>query len=170
MKRAIFLDRDGVINEDRGYVYKPEDFVLLPGTAKGLLMLQSAGYQLVIITNQSGIARGYYTQDDFLKLCRHMNGLFASAGIREIPVYHCPHLHEDCDCRKPKTGLFYRAAAELELSFQGSWAIGDKERDLTICEREAVKGILITQNSVQRYLCCRNLEEAAELILGSEER
>lgn len=166
MKRAVFLDRDGVINEDRGYVYRPEDFSLLPGAVNGLLRLQSAGYQLVIITNQSGIARGYYTEDDFLKLCRHMNGLFASAGIREIPVYHCPHLHEDCDCRKPKTGLFYRAAEELNLCFAGSWAIGDKERDLAICEREAVKGILITRDRVDQYLCCANLEKAAELILG----
>ena len=167
MKRAVFLDRDGVINEDLGYVYRPEDFHLLPGVPQALRLLQEAGFQLVIITNQSGIARGYYTEEDFKKLCGYMDGLLAEQGVKKIPVYHCPHLEGNCECRKPKTGLFYRAARELGICFRGSWAIGDKERDLSICEKEPVRGILISNGAQSKQIDRASLPDATKCILRS---
>lgn len=165
MKKAVFLDRDGTINVDHGYVFRCEDFHLIPGAAEGMKLLQDAGYQLVIVTNQSGIARGYYTESQFLKLCTYMNEMLSRYGIETIPLYYCPHLGEECNCRKPKTELFYRAAKELDIDFAFSWAVGDKERDLSICSVEPVRGILLTDSGSDRFHTCRNMIEAANFIL-----
>ena len=161
----MFLDRDGTINVDSGYVSRREDFQLIPGAAEGLRILQDAGYQLVVVTNQSGIARGYYTEEQFQKLCAYMDELLSRHGIRKMPVYHCPHLGEDCGCRKPKTGMFYEAAKQLNIDFARSWAIGDKERDLAICHAEPVRGILLTDGASEHFFACRNLMEAAKFIV-----
>lgn len=164
------MDRDGTINIDSGYVARREDFQLIPGAAEGMKLLQDSGYQLVIVTNQSGIARGYYTQEQFLELCAYMDELLSRYGIRKIPVYYCPHIGEDCGCRKPKTGLFYEAARQLDIDFASSWAIGDKERDLAICRVEPVRGILLAHSPSERYFTCRDLLEAAEWIAQKAER
>lgn len=164
MKKAVFLDRDGTINVDNGYVFKCEDFTLIPGAAEGLKLLQDAGYQLVIVTNQSGIARGYYSEDQFRALCAYMDELLSKYGIEKIPVYYCPHIGENCNCRKPKCGLFYKAAHQLNIDFQTSWAIGDRERDLSICCKERVRGILLANGGSDWFYTCSNLLDAARFI------
>lgn len=136
--RAAFIDRDGVVNEEHGYVHRVEDFHLLPGVHEGLKLLQDHGWKLVIVTNQAGIARGLYGEQDFARLTQHMRTLLAPSGIVIDGVYHCPHhptagigpLRRDCDCRKPKPGLLVRAAAELGLSLRDSVIVGDKDSDL----------------------------------------
>lgn len=160
MNKAVFLDRDGTINVEKHYLYKIEDFEFLPGVIEGLKMLQDAGYILVIITNQSGIARGYYTEDDFYKLNDWMLNELEKEGIEISGVYYCPHLpdarieryRKTCDCRKPALGMFKKAKDELNIDIDSSFAIGDKIRDLSICETTGCKGILINNNEDKRII------------------
>jgi D-glycero-D-manno-heptose 1,7-bisphosphate phosphatase len=135
---AAFIDRDGVINEERHYVHRIDDFVLLPGAVSGLQTLQAAGYLLVVVTNQGGIGRGLYTEEDFARLTAHMLDALAQRGIRVAAVYHCPHHPDaaqagdrvDCSCRKPHPGMLLRAAQELAIDLARSVMIGDKASDL----------------------------------------
>lgn len=154
MNKAIFLDRDGTINVEKHYLHKIEDFEFLPGVINGLNMLQDAGYLLVIITNQSGIGRGYYTEDDFHKLNDWMLHELKNNGINISKVYYCPHLpdaaieeyRKDCECRKPKLGMYNQAIKDLNISLDGSYAIGDKIRDCAICKDTQCKGYLIAES------------------------
>lgn len=151
MEKAVFLDRDGTINEDVGYVHKIEDFKFLPGALEGLKILQDAGYLLIIITNQSGIARGYFSEQEYQVLERYMLGKFQESGIRVAGSYYCPHHPEGkvsgyrcvCSCRKPEVGLFIHAAKEYGIDFSQSFAIGDRLRDLAICEKKPCRGYLV---------------------------
>lgn len=154
MNKAVFLDRDGTLNVDRQYLYRKEDFVFLPGVLDGLRMLQAAGFQLIIITNQSGIARGYYKLKDFQTLNKWMLQELENEGITITDTYFCPHHPEaavrkyrkDCNCRKPKTGLFEKAAVEHQIDWAMSYSIGDKLRDCAICCSTDCKGFLLGHN------------------------
>lgn len=181
MNKAIFLDRDGTINVDKSYLYKIEEFEFAEGALEGLKMLQAAGFLLIIITNQSGIARGYYDVDDFLRLNRWMLNTMEAAGIHITGTYYCPHLVNgsrkqyavDCNCRKPRTGLFYKAAKEHNITFEKSFVIGDKNRDLAICGETKAKGILLLQDNQMKEdtnaeITARDLLCAAQYIIKRE--
>lgn len=135
---AAFLDRDGVINIDHGYVVRREEFEWVPGVREAAAQLHRAGFALVVITNQSGIGRGLYTEVDFLRLTQWMSDEFAAFGAPLVGVYFCPHHPTDasgefrrvCDCRKPAPGLLIRAAQELDLDLGRSVLFGDKVSDL----------------------------------------
>lgn len=154
MNKAVFLDRDGTINKEKHYLYKIDDFEFLPRVIEGLRVLQEAGYLLIIITNQSGIGRGYYTENDFHKLNNWMIDKLKEYGINITDVYYCPHLpdapvevyRKECNCRKPKLGLFEKAIADYDIDLSKSYAIGDKIRDCAICEGGQCKGFLIEKN------------------------
>lgn len=169
---AIFLDRDGTINEDYGYVYKNEDLCFIDGVIEGLKMLQDAGYLLIVITNQSGVARGYFTIEEMDAFHSYMLYRLKQQGIDIAKVYCCPHL-EGCDCRKPKLQLFYKAQEEFEIDFNQSYVIGDKYRDLSLCEVENVKGYLLDlkekepQNRRGNITKCKDLLEATKMILSN---
>ena len=151
--KAVFLDRDGTINVDKDYLYDQHEFDFLPGTISALRMLNKYGFYLIIITNQSGIARGYYSEDDYLKLDHWLKRELLDHGIKINASYYCPHLNgkeaviekyrKECDCRKPKTGLFMRAVTEHDIDLSNSYAIGDRLRDLSICMKSECKGYLI---------------------------
>ena len=151
-RRAVFLDRDGTINVDKRYLYRAEDFEYLDGAVEGLRHLGDMGFILVLITNQSGIARGYYSEDDYKKLDAWLKADLKSKGVTLEKSYFCPHhpsgtvpgYARACECRKPKTGLFWKAAGELGIDMDRSYAIGDRMRDLSICGESGVKGFLIT--------------------------
>lgn len=160
LNKAVFLDRDGTINVDYGYVHEMSRLEFIDGAVEGLKLLQSLGFLLIVITNQSGIARGYFSLEDYLQFQKQIELRLKDYGVDIAATYFCPHLNENCECRKPKTALFYRAAREWNINFKGSYAIGDKKRDLCICEEEPVKGIMIGED--QR---CKNLMEAAEWIM-----
>jgi D-glycero-D-manno-heptose 1,7-bisphosphate phosphatase len=138
LRRAAFLDRDGVINVDRGYVSRREDFTFVPGVLEGARQLHELGYALVVVTNQSGIGRGLYSKDDFDTLTAWMKAEFTAAGAPLAGVYSCPHHPTDaigpylraCDCRKPAPGMLLTAAQELKLRLSASVMFGDKETDL----------------------------------------
>lgn len=165
MNKAVFLDRDGTINVDYGYVYKINDFKFKKGVIEGLKILNDLGYILIIITNQSGIGRGFYKENDFKKLTNYMLDELKKNGIFIKKVYFCPHVSEDnCDCRKPGLGMFYNAINEFDIDLDSSFVIGDKLRDLSICDKENVKGILITSDNNSQYICKINLLEAAKYI------
>ena len=145
-RAAAFLDRDGVINIDHGYVYRQEDFSFVPGVLDAAADLARMGYALVVVTNQSGIARGYYTEDDFHALAQWMRARFAEAGAPLAGVYHCPHhpdagdgpLRRDCDCRKPAPGMLLAAARDLNLDLSRSALFGDKCDDLRAAQAAGV--------------------------------
>lgn len=138
LRKAAFLDRDGVINRDRAYVHRWQDFEFMPGAIEGMRRLQQAGYALVVVTNQSGLARGYYTEAEYQALSSAMRQELARQGVELAGIYHCPHhpagavadLAIACDCRKPAPGLLLRAAQELQLSLTDSLLIGDKPSDI----------------------------------------
>jgi len=135
---AVFLDRDGVINREGGYVHDVGEFDFIAGVFDACRVMSRAGYRLIVITNQAGIARGYYTEDDFLQLTRWMLDTFRQQGIEIDGVYYCPHhpvhgvgsYHRDCDCRKPAPGMIMRAAKEHALDLQRSILVGDKGTDV----------------------------------------
>lgn len=129
--KVAFLDRDGVINEDPGYIYKSDDFRFCEGTLEALKLLQSGGYALMIMTNQSGIGRGYYTEADYHQLTQWYLNQLAQAGIAISDIFYCPHTPDDhCDCRKPKPGLFEQALAKYPIDKEASFMVGDKQSDL----------------------------------------
>ena len=127
-RRVLFLDRDGTINIDKCYVYRAEDFEWVPGIVELCRAVVAAGYDIVIITNQSGIERGYYTEADYAVFTHFLRGQFAEQGIPVLDVLHCPYLnHPD---RKPAPGLFLRARDRWEINMAASLSLGDKPRDV----------------------------------------
>lgn len=129
--KVIFLDRDGVINKEIGYLHKINDFEFIKGVFDSCKFLIKKGYKLIIVTNQSGIGRGYYTQSDFDKLTRWMLKKFSDNGVEILDVLFCPHTPEfKCDCRKPKPGMLIYAKNKYNLDMNRSWLIGDKEVDI----------------------------------------
>ena len=131
MKPYVFLDRDGTINKEVNYLHEIKDFEFEDGCIEGLRLLQEKGYGLVIITNQSGIARGYYSMEDTIIVHNYMTNMLSNHGVWISHIYICPHGPEDhCSCRKPKPGLFLRAARELDIDTENSYVVGDRMRDL----------------------------------------
>ena len=172
-KPAVFLDRDGTINVDYGYVYQKEKLEFIDGTFKALRMLQKAGYLLIIVTNQSGVARGYFSINELEEFHKYMLSILDNNGINIDKIYYCPHL-KGCDCRKPKLQMYYRAAEDFDVDFSKSYAIGDKMSDLAICKSEPVKGYLISlsqndeiEKGEAEIKICKSVLEATIDILGN---
>ena len=184
MRKAVFLDRDGTINVEKNYLYRIEDFVFLPGVLAGLKRFQEAGYLLIILTNQSGIARGYYTEREYKKLEAWMLAEFEKEGIKIDAVYYCPHLtdadveeyRQECECRKPLLGMFKKAIAEYDIDIDNSVAIGDKMRDLAICDICKAQGYLVYGADCIEKKCVKSniysisggIAEAAEYVLKGD--
>ncbi len=182
MNRAVFLDRDGTINVEKNYLYKIEDFEFLPGVVNGLRLLQDAGYKLIVITNQSGIGRGYYTEEDYKNLNDWMIDELKKYGVVIDAVYYCPHLPDAkvekyrkiCNCRKPAIGLYDEAIKDFDIDVSHSWAIGDKIRDCGICEKTECRGFLIENNEKSEIIeyvkngRYRNIRYAEDLRAAAE--
>ena len=151
MNKAIFLDRDGTINVDKEYIYKVEDFEFEEGAVKGLKILQSLGYQLIIITGQSGIGRGYYSEEDYHKFMDHMHLQLARHNLLIDGEYFRSHHPEkgigkykiDCNCRKPKPGMICTAIAEYNINKENSWMIGDSLTDIAVGKNAGINTAFI---------------------------
>ena len=151
MNKAVFIDRDGVINSDRDhyYIFRIEDFKINPGVVTALKILQERGYLLIIISNQGGISRGQYTKEDVDRLHRYFLNEMQKEGIEINEIFYCPHHHtvENCLCRKPKPLMLQKAIAKYRIDPKLSFFIGDKESDLEAGRGAEVNTILIEANS-----------------------
>jgi len=166
---AVFLDRDGTICRDVHYMSKPEQFELLPKVAEGIRLLNELGVKVIVITNQSGIARGYFTEEDLNMIHERMRKELATRGAKIDAIYYCPHHPNDgCDCRKPKIGLFIKAAKDFNLHLKRCFMIGDRELDIKAGWNAGCTSILLpspeTENSIKADYTVPNLYEAAKLI------
>lgn len=133
MNRALFLDRDGVINIEKEYLYKIEEFEFIDGVFETCRYFQDLGYLIIVITNQAGIARGFYNEEDFKIITDWMLKEFEKEGVKITKVYYCPHhpeFSEECECRKPKPGMILEAQKEFNIDLAKSILVGDKNSDI----------------------------------------
>jgi len=150
-KPAVFIDRDGTINEQMGYVNHPSRFIMLPGVPEAFKILNRAGFLAIILSNQSGVARGYFPIDLIHDINLMMTRTVDSQGGRIDGIFFCPHYPKgsvkeyamECDCRKPRTGLIKQAREKFEIDMSGSYMVGDHYTDLELAERAGIKGILV---------------------------
>lgn len=150
MNRAVILDRDGVLNWDPGYVYKIEDFKLLPGVIQALTLLKD--FKFIIVTNQSGIGRGYYTEEDFHKFNNHLVNELKKHNITIEKTYFCPHSPEQsCDCRKPNPKFIKKAEKEFDLDLKESFMIGDHPHDIGFGKKAGCKGIYLLTGHGEKH-------------------
>jgi D-glycero-D-manno-heptose 1,7-bisphosphate phosphatase len=167
MTRAvIFLDRDGTLNVDQGYIYRPEDWEFTDRALEALRDLREAGYSIALVTNQSGIGRGYFTLDDVHVLHQHVQERLGEQGVRLDAVAVCPHAPGDgCECRKPRTGMARQIETQLgePIAYNRSWVIGDKLCDLDFGRALGVQVALLQS----RYWDAARLQEAPALIANS---
>lgn len=148
---AIFLDRDGTINEDSGYVSRPDELIIYPSAAEAVRLINEAGLKVFIVTNQSGIARGLYSEETLHSIHERMREELAREGATVDAIYYCPHhpafgdrrYRKSCDCRKPQPGLLFRAAREHNIDLTRSYVVGDKASDINLAASVGAKGALV---------------------------
>jgi D-glycero-D-manno-heptose 1,7-bisphosphate phosphatase len=170
--KTIFLDRDGVINKEVNYLHKIDDFEFIDGIIDACLHLQKLDYQLIIITNQSGIARGYYSENDYQLITQWMLKQFKEKGITILDIFHCPHGPDStCDCRKPKPGMFLKAKSKYNIDMTKSWMIGDKEVDIQAANAAGIQntilvrsGHLINESNSKAKHILDSIQQSKELI------
>jgi D-glycero-D-manno-heptose 1,7-bisphosphate phosphatase len=179
MSRFVFLDRDGTLVRDRGYTHRVEDYELLPGVASGLRRIADAGYRLAVITNQSGIGRGYYSTEQYQDFQAHLVDDLAQRGVHIEASYFCPHRPEaECECRKPRPALLRRAERELGADLARSWVIGDSQVDTELASRGGCRGAVLvlsgsadpTHFGTREVQCAASFEEAAEIVIQADQR
>jgi len=145
--KTVFLDRDGVVNKDVGYVHKIKDFQFIDSLLESCHLLNSKGYEIIIVTNQSGIGRGFYTLSEFNELNDWMISKFNDYGVKILDVYFCPHApDDDCNCRKPKTGMFDKAFSNYKIDKKNSWMIGDREDDITAARNAGIQNTVLVRS------------------------
>ncbi|HIC44233.1 MAG TPA: D-glycero-beta-D-manno-heptose 1,7-bisphosphate 7-phosphatase [Sulfurimonas sp.] len=166
-KPALFLDRDGVINIEKNYLHKKEDFEFIEGIFDLCQYYKAKGYYIVVVTNQSGIARGYYSETDFANLSFWMINSFDERGITIDQVYHCPHhpdISGDCECRKPKAGMLLKAAKDLNIDLENSVLVGDSERDIEAGYKAGLKETYLFTSEAKQTKATKNIQDLQELI------
>ena len=171
--KTVFLDRDGTMAKDVHYCRRPEDFELFSKTAKAVRLLNEHGFKVIVITNQSGIARGYFTEETLAEIHEKMKGELAKEGAWVDGIYYCPHHPDDkCDCRKPKPKLVFQAAGDSDINLEQSFVVGDLWMDIDLGKAVGCKTILVT-NSISTVgsemtkpdAIVSDLLEAAQVIL-----
>ncbi|MBO1273576.1 D-glycero-beta-D-manno-heptose 1,7-bisphosphate 7-phosphatase [Shewanella sp. 4t3-1-2LB] len=170
MNKAVFLDRDGVINVDHGYVHQIDDFQYIEGVFDACLALKQQGFKLVVITNQAGIARGLYSEDQFHQLTEWMDWNFADKGVDLDGIYYCPHhpdkgigkYKQDCDCRKPKPGMIVSAQQFLKLDLSASALVGDKADDMRAAKAAGIPVRILVRSG--KALTQEGIDEATVVL------
>jgi D-glycero-D-manno-heptose 1,7-bisphosphate phosphatase len=177
--KCVFLDRDGVLNKDIGYLKSPDQLMIIPGVIEALKKLKEAGFLLIIVTNQSGIAKGFFYEDELKKVHEELLAIFKKNNIYINDIFYCPH-HKDgtvepynilCDCRKPNTKMIKDAEIKYSIDLSKSYLIGDKDTDIQLAINAGLKSFYVKndmydydKNVVPDYIVA-NLAEAAELII-----
>jgi D-glycero-D-manno-heptose 1,7-bisphosphate phosphatase len=178
---AVFLDRDGTINEEMGYVNHPSRFVLLPHSAKALRLLNQEGFLAIVVSNQSGVARGYFPETLVHEINDQMRSVLKMEGARVDAIYYCPHhpsgsvpsYRMTCHCRKPSTGLIQLACDHYEIDMDRSFVIGDRLTDMEMARNAGLRGVLVKTGygmGEMEYVFSRGMVEpdfvAADLLEG----
>ncbi len=151
MNQAVFIDRDGTISEEVGYINHASRFRLFPYSAAAIEQLHESGYLAILVTNQAGVARGYFTEDMVQAVHKRMTEELEASGATLDAIYYCAHhpsvgeppYRLDCDCRKPKPGLLLRAARDFDLDLTNSWMVGDPYSDVELARNAGVKSVLV---------------------------
>lgn len=160
MTPVVFLDRDGVVNADIGYLWRKEDLTWVPGAPEAIRMFNRRGWPVVVVTNQSGVARGYYREEDVQSLHVWMNEELKQSGAHIDAFYYCPHHLKgtvpeyilDCQCRKPHPGMILLAMDEWKADPATSFLIGDKDSDVEAARAAGIKGYLFTDNNLLKFI------------------
>jgi D-glycero-D-manno-heptose 1,7-bisphosphate phosphatase len=186
--KAVFLDRDGTINVEVGYLSDPDELELIPGAAEAVARLNDAGFIVVVVTNQSGVARGYFTEEDVHAVNRRMVDVLQSEGARIDGIYYCPHHPEfgsdvyrkDCECRKPNTGMVKRAVEDLDIDISRSYVVGDHVGDVLLGVNAGAHSIHVLtghgaderkkliERGINTVHLASNLKDAVEYILARD--
>ena len=145
--KVFYLDRDGVINKEVNYLFEKEKFIFLDGLFESLKKILNFGFELIIITNQSGISRGFYSKQDFEDLNTWMIREFKKNDIDILDVFYCPHGPDDnCNCRKPKPGLFFQSTEKYDINISDSWMVGDSERDIIAANHAGIINTVLVRS------------------------
>lgn len=151
MKGAVFMDRDGTISKEVGYLNEPDQFHLIPKSAEAIKLINESGLLAIVVTNQSGVARGYFTEEMVHRVHGKMEKLLDERGVRLEGIYYCPHHPEGivesyrktCNCRKPASGLLKKASKDHSINLDASYVVGDKLIDIELASKVGAKGILV---------------------------
>lgn len=157
MRKCLFLDRDGIVNHDIGYAYKPEEIRFMPGIFSLCRAYQQAGFAIVIVTNQSGIARGYYSEEEFQRLNLWFRQRFAEQGIHITDIFHCPHhpaINGHCWCRKPNPGMLVQAMRKYHFRPDACVMLGDKKSDMQAALRAGITNRILVDGERPVYKRC----------------
>jgi len=147
MHKVFFLDRDGVINKEIGYLHEIKKFEFIDGVIEALEYIQNKGFKIIVITNQSGIGRGIYTKEKFIELNNWMIDLLSAKTIDILDVLFCPHSpEENCLCRKPKPVMFLEAKKRFQIDMNKSWSVGDKETDISAAKSAGIKNTILVKS------------------------
>ncbi len=178
---AIFLDRDGTLIRDVGHLYRQDQVEILPRVAEAIRLLRGQGFLLVVVTNQSAVARGRLTEDELGRIHEALNARLAQVGAHLDGIYYCPHHPTEgvgpyrvtCDCRKPNTGMIVKAVSDLGLNPSSSYLVGDQTSDMELADRVGAKGVRIARElaaggdaAAPKYPVVADLWQAAEWIVG----
>ena len=145
--KTIFLDRDGVINKEKNYLYKIEDFEFINGVFEACRYFTNLEYKIIIITNQSGISRHFYTENDYVNLTKWMINQFNNNDVRILDIFHCPHEPKsNCNCRKPNPGMFLEAKTKYNIDMKSSWMIGDRENDIIAANNAGIHNTILVKS------------------------
>lgn len=190
MRRAVFIDRDGTISEEVGYINHPSRFRVFPYAAAAIKHLNDSGWLAIVVTNQAGVARGYFSEDMIKTVHGEMTKELEHGGARLDAIYYCAHhpsvgeppYRFDCDCRKPKPGLISRAARDFNIDLAGSWMVGDRYSDVELARNAGVRSMFVLSGygrgewehqrsswTVQPHLVAENLLEAVRVIAVKED-
>jgi len=190
MRRAVFIDRDGTISEEVGYINHPSRFRVFPYAAAAIKHLNDAGWLAIVVTNQAGVARGYFSEDMIQTVHAEMTKELENGGARLDAVYYCAHhpsvgeppYRFDCDCRKPKPGLISRATRDFDIDLAGSWMVGDRYSDVELARNAGVQSMFVLSGygrgewehqrsswTEQPDLVAENLLEAVRVIAAKED-
>lgn len=184
MRRAVFLDRDGTINVEKEYLHRPEEFVFIPGAPEAIRLLNDAGFLVIVVTNQSGVARGLYDEEAVCALHRHLDAELAARGGRVDAYYFCPHhpehgtgkYRQECSCRKPLPGMIEAATRAFAIDLAASYVVGDKASDVAVGLAAGCRPLLVRTGYGEEEAgkcppgvpVCADLLAAARIIVEAE--
>ncbi len=173
--RAVFLDRDGTINEDVGYLSRLEDLKIYENAAEAIRLIKQKGFLAIVITNQSGVARGFFSEDFIVTVHNKINEYLKAHGTSLDALYYCPHhprygneqYRKECSCRKPQPGLLIKAAEDLDIDLKNSYVIGDMPRDMDIARRVGAKGVMVRTGYGRNVVATSKPDYIAEDLLDA---